>query len=127
MTGHTRAVRALQFDEVKLITGSMDHTIKVWDWRTGKCLRTLEGGCSVPVGVHTTFVEDSHGSQPGGRLKIVGAVTSLGGERHVEHAIEEDVRSAAEAEAVEWRLSEVEACLRRAGRRVTAYLCATTW
>ncbi|CAL1703759.1 unnamed protein product [Somion occarium] len=43
LTGHTRAVRALQFDEAKLITGSMDHTMRVWDWRTGKCLRTLEG------------------------------------------------------------------------------------
>lgn len=43
LTGHTRAVKALQFDEAKLITGSMDHTMKVWDWRTGKCLRTLEG------------------------------------------------------------------------------------
>lgn len=43
LTGHTRAVRALQFDAVKLITGSMDHTMRVWDWRTGKCLRTLEG------------------------------------------------------------------------------------
>ena len=43
LTGHTRAIRALQFDEAKLITGSMDHTMKVWDWRTGKCLRTLEG------------------------------------------------------------------------------------
>ncbi|KAF5330734.1 hypothetical protein D9619_005750 [Psilocybe cf. subviscida] len=43
MTGHTRAVRALQFDEVKLITGSMDHSIKVWDWRRGKCIRTLNG------------------------------------------------------------------------------------
>ncbi|KAI0730379.1 WD40 repeat-like protein [Fomitopsis betulina] len=43
LTGHTRAVRALQFDAVKLITGSMDHTMKVWNWRTGQCLRTLEG------------------------------------------------------------------------------------
>ncbi|KAH9932166.1 WD40-repeat-containing domain protein [Amylocystis lapponica] len=43
LTGHTRAVRALQFDEAKLITGSMDHTMRVWNWRTGKCLRTLEG------------------------------------------------------------------------------------
>ncbi|KAI0336970.1 WD40 repeat-like protein [Trametopsis cervina] len=43
LTGHTRAVRALQFDACKLITGSMDHTMRVWDWRTGKCLRTLEG------------------------------------------------------------------------------------
>jgi F-box and WD-40 domain protein MET30 len=43
LKGHTRAVRALQFDEAKLITGSMDHTIRVWNWRTGKCIRTLEG------------------------------------------------------------------------------------
>ncbi|EMD34520.1 hypothetical protein CERSUDRAFT_55151 [Gelatoporia subvermispora B] len=43
LTGHTRAVRALQFDEFKLITGSMDHTMRVWNWRTGKCLRILEG------------------------------------------------------------------------------------
>lgn len=43
LKGHTRAVRALQFDEVQLITGSMDNTIKVWDWRSGKCIRTLTG------------------------------------------------------------------------------------
>jgi F-box/WD-40 domain protein MET30 len=36
-------VKALQFDEVKLITGSMDCTLKVWDWRKGKCIRTLTG------------------------------------------------------------------------------------
>ncbi|KAG6833187.1 hypothetical protein H0H87_010249 [Tephrocybe sp. NHM501043] len=43
LKGHTRAVRALQFDDIKLITGSMDHTIRVWDWRRGKCIRTLTG------------------------------------------------------------------------------------
>lgn len=43
LKGHTRAVKALQFDEVKLITGSMDSTLKVWDWRGGKCIRTLSG------------------------------------------------------------------------------------
>jgi F-box/WD-40 domain protein MET30 len=43
MRGHSRAVRALQFDEAKLITASMDRTLKVWDWRSGKCIRTLEG------------------------------------------------------------------------------------
>ncbi|KAF9002031.1 WD40-repeat-containing domain protein [Cyathus striatus] len=43
LKGHTRAVRALQFDDVKLITGSMDNTIKVWDWRRGRCVRTLRG------------------------------------------------------------------------------------
>ncbi|GJJ12473.1 hypothetical protein Clacol_006715 [Clathrus columnatus] len=43
MTGHSRAVRALQFDKVKLITGSMDRTLRVWNWRSGACIRTLEG------------------------------------------------------------------------------------
>ncbi|KAJ9094641.1 hypothetical protein QFC19_007854 [Naganishia cerealis] len=43
LNGHTRAVRALQFDQVMLVTGSMDRTLKVWNWRTGECVRTLEG------------------------------------------------------------------------------------
>lgn len=73
------------------------------------CLRVLEGGCSVPVGVHTSFVEDKtteDGSKKG-TLKITGAVTSLGGERHVEHVVEEAVASGEEAEAVGVRLAKV--------------------
>ena len=70
------------------------------------CLRVLEGGCSVPVGVHTTLVRAEDGAQRG-RLCITGAVTSLGGERHVEHTIEEEVRSLEEAEVVGARLAKV--------------------
>lgn len=29
LQGHTRAVRALQFDQVMLVTGSMDRTLKM--------------------------------------------------------------------------------------------------
>lgn len=46
MEGHTASVRALQFDKVKLITGSLDASMKVWDWRTGRCVRTLTVGTS---------------------------------------------------------------------------------
>jgi len=46
MAGHTAGVRALQFDKVKLITGSLDGSMKVWDWRTGRCVRTLTVGTS---------------------------------------------------------------------------------
>ncbi|KAI9319698.1 WD40-repeat-containing domain protein [Dichotomocladium elegans] len=42
LTGHTRAVRALQFDDNKLVTGSLDHTLKIWNYHTGQCIRTLE-------------------------------------------------------------------------------------
>ncbi|KIY45918.1 WD40 repeat-like protein [Fistulina hepatica ATCC 64428] len=43
LSGHTRPIRALQFDAYTLVTGSMDCTIKVWDWRRGQCVRTLSG------------------------------------------------------------------------------------
>lgn len=43
LTGHTRAVRALQFDQMLLFTGSMDGTVRMWNWRAGECLRVLEG------------------------------------------------------------------------------------
>ena len=70
------------------------------------CLRVLEGGCSVPVAVHTTHVPAEYGAQRG-RLCITGVVTSLGGERLVEHTIEEEVGSLEEAEAVGARLAKV--------------------
>lgn len=41
--GHTRAVRALQFDQMLLFTGAMDGTVRMWNWRAGECLRVLEG------------------------------------------------------------------------------------
>jgi len=43
MRGHARGIRALQFDGAILITGSMDHTMRIWNWRTGACVRTLAG------------------------------------------------------------------------------------
>ena len=43
LRGHTRAVRALQFDQMLLFTGAMDGTIRMWNWRAGDCLRVLEG------------------------------------------------------------------------------------
>ena len=43
LTGHNRAVRALQFDQMLLFTGAMDGTVRMWNWRAGECLRVLEG------------------------------------------------------------------------------------
>lgn len=42
-TGHTNGVMCLQFDEQVLITGSYDASVKVWDIKTGKEIRTLTG------------------------------------------------------------------------------------
>lgn len=70
------------------------------------CLRVLEGGCSVPVGVSTSLQFQSSDSEKG-TLRITGCVTSLEGERHVEHTIETEVGSAAEAEEVGAKLARV--------------------
>lgn len=32
LTGHTSGIRALQFDSTKLISGSQDRTVRVWNW-----------------------------------------------------------------------------------------------
>lgn len=56
------------------------------------CLRVLEGGCSVPVGVASKY-ED-------GVLEITGCVTSLDASRHVEHTVKGAVDDLDGAEAL---------------------------
>ncbi|KAF2104131.1 WD40 repeat-like protein [Rhizodiscina lignyota] len=41
--GHTDGVMALQFDDNILATGSYDKHIRIWNIRTGECLRILKG------------------------------------------------------------------------------------
>jgi len=41
LSGHTDSVYCLQFDEEKIITGSRDRTIRVWDINTYQCLRVI--------------------------------------------------------------------------------------
>ncbi|KAG8683065.1 porphobilinogen deaminase [Ceratobasidium sp. 395] len=97
---------------------------QVEDWRTAwsckaerACLRVLEGGCSVPVGV-TTLLEEHEGDaaeavQTGGgtgesvksaskpsKLTLTGTVTALDGSKQVRHTITTVVSSAEEAEEV---------------------------
>lgn len=36
-------VKCLQFDAKRVVSGSYDGTIKVWDMKSGKCTRTLRG------------------------------------------------------------------------------------
>ncbi|KAI0035249.1 porphobilinogen deaminase [Vararia minispora EC-137] len=68
------------------------------------CLRVLEGGCSVPVGVHSTFVVES-AAQRRATLTLVGTITSLDGGVHVQEELKALVTSLAEAEDVGARLA----------------------
>ena len=96
---------------------SLCRSITHWqtEWRCHAeraLLRVLEGGCSVPVGVHTVLVDETpaEGAKAGehqARLSITGSVTSLQGDRHVEHSMEAEVRSVDEAEVIGARLAKV--------------------
>ncbi len=43
LTGHTDSVYCLEFDSKRIISGSRDRTIKMWDIQTGRCLGTFRG------------------------------------------------------------------------------------
>ena len=66
------------------------------------CLRVLEGGCSVPVGVASTLatVDDVQ------ILKLTGCVTAIDGQDHVQHTLKEVIASLEDAETVGKRLAE---------------------
>jgi len=65
-------------------------------------LRVLEGGCSVPVGVASEFVQGESGQV----LRLTGCVTSVDGKDHVEHTVEDKVGDAEDAERAGEKLAK---------------------
>ncbi|KAF7304932.1 Porphobilinogen deaminase [Mycena kentingensis (nom. inval.)] len=63
------------------------------------CLRVLEGGCTVPVGVLTALNED-------GTMEMVGCVTALDGSAQVEHTVRAVVADVAGAEELGKKVAE---------------------
>lgn len=43
LPGHSEGIYCIQFDEYKIVSGSRDNTIKIWDIRTGFCIKTYTG------------------------------------------------------------------------------------
>lgn len=83
---------------------------KISHWETAwtctaerACLRVLEGGCSVPVGVASELVqgENTH------VLKLTGCVTSMDGRSHVEYTLEDKVESLDDAEGKGVKLAKI--------------------
>lgn len=43
LNGHSKAVECLQLSGDRLVSGSWDHTLRMWEISSGRSLRTLEG------------------------------------------------------------------------------------
>lgn len=67
------------------------------------CLRVLEGGCSVPVGVASQLVAGENGEV----LTLTGCVTSIDGKEHVEHTLSEVVTSLEDSENLGSRMARI--------------------
>jgi len=67
------------------------------------CLRVLEGGCSVPVGV----VSELFAGENGEVLKLTGCVTGIDGKEHVEYTLETPVTSLEDAESVGEKVARI--------------------
>ncbi|KAF2175666.1 WD40 repeat-like protein [Zopfia rhizophila CBS 207.26] len=59
LNGHTDSVYCCQFDENKIITGSRDRTIRVWDMKTYQCLKVIGGPSNMPI-PNTPHVLETH-------------------------------------------------------------------
>jgi hydroxymethylbilane synthase len=74
------------------------------------CLRVLEGGCSVPVGIWSTLsqqAEDSGDNNTTSLLKMVGTVTSLDGQIQAEATLEGSVKDVQDAEGLGISLADL--------------------
>ncbi|KAL2025002.1 hypothetical protein VTK56DRAFT_4 [Thermocarpiscus australiensis] len=69
-------------------------------------MRTLEGGCSVPIGVETAWVEEDDAGGKKKKLRLRVTVVSLDGKQAVDGERTEEVTSLAEAESLGKELAQ---------------------
>eukprot|EP01137_Pigoraptor_chileana_P003848 Opistho-2@44655 len=43
LTGHAEGVTCVQFDDHRIVSGSYDQSLRIWDMRSGECIKVLEG------------------------------------------------------------------------------------
>jgi len=96
-------VRANDQEAIELCK-KLTHRETAWKCTAERaCLRALEGGCSVPVGVASEIVAGEKDET----LRLTGCVTSVDGANHVEYTLEEVVGSIEDAERMGTKLAEI--------------------
>ncbi len=100
----------VQSDDKEAIELCKKLTHRETQWRClaeRACLRVLEGGCSVPVGVASALEWNDKESQKAGLLTLTASVTSIDGATHVEHTLKENVSGTEEAEELGANLAKI--------------------
>jgi hydroxymethylbilane synthase len=88
-------------ESIARILGDLCHPHTWWACLAERALmRALEGGCSVPIGVETEWVDDGTEAQRAGLLRLRGIVVSLDGDEAVEAQEAVSVSTDEEAEAL---------------------------
>ena len=101
-------------EEARRLCSALTHWQTSWRCLAERaCLRVLEGGCSVPVGVDTELVPVAplEGEGKGdvartARLRLVGTITAVDGRRHVERELKRVVASEEQAEELGAQLAK---------------------
>lgn len=69
LEGHTDSVYCVQFDESKIITGSRDQTVRVWDTKTYRCIKMLGVPKRTSATIKPLIIERNTG-QPGRPTRV---------------------------------------------------------
>jgi len=97
LQGHEQSVLSVQFDDQRIVSGSSDKSVKVWDINTGQLLATLLGHENSVYSLHLVGDALLSGSADyTGKvwdLRTYTAVTSLTGHRNSVHSIKYDPRT----------------------------------
>ncbi|KAL2262507.1 hypothetical protein VTK26DRAFT_1087 [Humicola hyalothermophila] len=91
---------------LELIQAAVDKQTMVACFAERAVMRTLEGGCSVPLGVETTWVEEEVAGEKKQKLRLRVTVVSLDGKQAVDGETIAEVTSVAQAEAVGKELAQ---------------------
>ncbi|KAL7270967.1 hypothetical protein RUND412_006304 [Rhizina undulata] len=65
LKGHTDSVYCVQFDDNKIITGSRDQTIRVWDIDTSECIKVIGHGFANQRTSSTSSAVEPYAPKPG--------------------------------------------------------------
>ena len=84
LPGHHDAVTCLQFDDRRIVSGSLDCNLKFWDVHTGACSNTIDWKASEG---HTGVVRCVEGCGRGREGAYFGTVQIVKDSLHVTRAI----------------------------------------